>query len=379
MALSALVLGAMMASAAPADVAAGVHPIVLTDAGRRDSVSPAHVRQWKVDLYYPARPVAGATARPYAHDRQLIALLIKTGYYDQPASHILAWEKKPGPALLNAPAARRDMRLPLIVIIPGSGVAAFNYSELAAALARRGYAVAVADLPYVGISRLADGRVLNSGADPIQAQDDPVSWRPRIREWSADVSRLLDRLLSADADELPTGAKVNPKQIVVTGHSMGGIVALQVCHDDQRVEGCGDFEGAPAASDTFDLGSNKPLFVTAARSAKPDRPFKAPDFGNPMWSYLRRDGPSSWAIAITKASHMSYSDAPFEMPDTLSRFGGELMSPERSFDVYVGLVDAFVRAYGPEGGGDEAFQTFVEGIPEILARRPADVRRIGSL
>ena len=300
--------------------------------------------------------------------------MIKSGYYDIPASQIQAWKKKPGPALMDAPVAKRGSEVPLVVIAPGSGVAAFNYSELAAAFVRRGYVVAVVDLPYVGISRLQEGRFLDGASDPIQQKDDPISWRPRVRQWSADISRVLDRLLQPGSPDLPKGLRIDPRRIVITGHSLGGSVALQVCRDDERVEACGDFEGAPMAADTYDKGSQKPLFVTAARSAKVDRPFKVPDLSDEFWSYLRRSGPSSWAVAITRASHMSYSDAPFELPSTLSRFGGELMNPERSFDVYVGLVDAFARAYTPGGRGDRAFREYVNSTPEILARRTGESR-----
>lgn len=373
----AIALSAVVAPPQQSSAVVGVHPFVMTDDSRRDPVSPTHVRQWKVDLYYPVRQ--GSTAAPgsYASNPRLIERLVKSGYYDVPASKLAAWQKKPGPALLNAPAATLGQR-PLVIIAPGSGVAAFNYSELAAAIARRGYVVAVVDLPYVGISQLPDGRFLDSSADPVQQKDEPVSWRPRVREWSVDISRVLDRLLATNSSALPTGIGIDPRRIVITGHSMGGTVALQVCHDDKRVEGCGDFEGAPMASDTFDQGSQKPLFVTAARSAKPDRPFKRPDLSDDFWSYLRRNGPSSWAIAITRASHMSYSDAPFEMPETLSRFGGELMGAERSFDVYVGLVDAFARAYAPGGVGDRAFEEYLDATPEILAKRNAEASSSAS-
>ena len=305
----------------------------------------------------------GRSPAPYAPQAGLIESMAATGYYDVPTATLHGWSKKPGVAVLDAPPANARSKRPLIIIAPGSGTAAFNYSRLAAALVGKGYAVAVVALPYVGISLLNDSRLTKSEDFSGLSDDDPVKWRPAIREWSKDLSATIDRLLDPKAS-LP----IDRNRVVAVGHSTGGIVALQLCRQDARVVGCGDFEGAPQASDAFEGGNRKPIFVTASRSAKPDRPFVRPDLAEPFWSYLAKSNDHAWAIGMTKASHMSFSDAPYEMPDSLSRFGGELMSADRSFALMTGLVDAFARAYGPKGAGDREFDAFLTKQPEVLAR-----------
>ena len=340
----------------------GVTSFEITDPARPDPVSADHRRTWRVDLYYPAKDGKKAKA-PYAPQPALAETMAADGYYDVPAETIRGWSRTPGPAIADAAAADPKAKYPLILVAPGSGLASFNYSRLAAALTSKGYAVAVVALPYVGISELSDHRILKSEEFPGLDGEDPVKWRPAIRQWSADLSRTIDRLLDRGFP-----VEVDPARIAAVGHSTGGTVALQLCREDKRPLGCGDFEGTPQASDAFEGGNSKPIFVTASRSAKPDRPFQAPDFSNPFWSYLAKDNRSAWGIAITEASHMSFSDAPYVMPATLTRFGGVLMSADRSFELMTGIVDAFARAYGPNGRGDGEFQAYLSAQPEVLGK-----------
>jgi pimeloyl-ACP methyl ester carboxylesterase len=349
--------GAVARPAAPV----GVRSLTIVDTARPDPMHPSEPRTWSVDVYYPA--ARAAPALPYAPDAALIGKMTAEGYYDVPAATLQGWLAKPGPASAEAPPAPGAR--PLVTISPGSGLAAFNYSILAAALVRRGYAVVVVDHPYIGVSRLPDGRFMTASEGPSLSEDDPKAWRPAVRDWARDVSVTLDRLLTGGV----RGLRLDPSRVTVTGHSLGGTIALQVCADDARPNGCGDFEGAPEASTVFDTGPRKPSFMTAARSAKPDRPFNTPALDKPPFDFLARGGGrDGWAIAIQGGSHMSYSDAPSEMPDTLSRFGGTLMSAERSYALYAGLVDAFARAYAPGGGGSQRFAAFLRGAPEVKAR-----------
>lgn len=350
----------------------GVVSLHMVDATRQDAVHPEFKREWMVDVYYPAAPARGgkAIARKYAPDAALLARMIADGYYDTPATTLREWGARDGPALSSATPRRG--RFPLITLSPGSGVAAFNYARLASILAGHGYVVAVIDHPYVGVSRLPDGRFLLASEGHALDNEDPTTWSPAVTAWAKDVSVTIDHLL-ASGGKLPRGLLIDAGRILASGHSLGGTIAVQVCSQDRRVSACADFEGAVEPTTAFTDGPLKPTMLTGSRSAKPDRPHVAPDLGKAPWDFLRKGGGSSnWGIAVRGGSHMSFSDAPYEMPDTLSRFGGTLMSPERSMQVYAGMLDAFARAYFPGGGGNAAFGAFLATLPEVKVSSSGD-------
>lgn len=359
--LATLQAGAANPPTAPSPV--GVVDFELADPGRTDPVSQGE-RRWRVQLYYPAEAGTGS-ARPYAPDPVLLARMRSDGYYDVAPDTLAAWTERPGPARLGAHAVADA--LPLVTLSPGSGVAAFNYSELASAIARRGYAVAVVDHPHLGLSRLSDGRILSHRDDPLQQRDDPAAWQPRVLEWARDVSATLDAIPSQQAVR-DAGLRLDPQRVLAIGHSLGGTVAVEVCTQEPRVSACADFEGAVEGASAYTAGTRRPTLLVLSRSAKPDRPFETPDLARAPWDFLARgDQAGNWAVAISGGSHMSFSDAPREMPATLSRFGGTLMDAVRSEQVYVGLVDALARASFPGGGGAGAMARFLDGIPEAKA------------
>jgi pimeloyl-ACP methyl ester carboxylesterase len=351
------------ATAADAPVPVGVADVELSDAGRSDPLAPGP-RRWRVQVYYPARAGSG-TERAYADDAVLLARMRSDGYYDVAPDALAAWAKREGPARSGARAV--DVALPLVTLSPGSGVAALNYAGLASAIARRGYAVAVIDHPYLGISRLSDERILSNGDDPLQQADDPAAWQPRVVEWARDVSATLDAL-PRQQGVADAGLRLDPRRVIAVGHSLGGTVAVEVCARESRVSACADFEGAVEGTSAYGPGPLRPTMLVLSRSAKPDRPFDAPDMQRPPWDFLARGGRGdNWAVAISGGSHMSFSDAPRVMPATLSRFGGTLMDPARSEQVYAGIVDALARAYFPGGGGSASMERFFRDVPEAKA------------
>lgn len=328
----------------------GVRSQLITDDTRRDALDPSKPRQWMIDIYYRGRGAEPAASDVYARDPVLLQRMIDQGYYEVDASTLQSWSELPAPAFANAPLNGEVG--PTILLSPGSGTVAFNYSQLASSLALRGYTVVVIDHPYLGLARLPDGRVLDASDDPVQASEDPAALTPRILEWSADVSVTLDRL----------GAPFDLEHVLAVGHSTGGAIALDACTQDRRIDACMNFEGALFGSRAETGGVAKPVVSVGSRAR--GRP-QTPGLGDEMLRALSQGGsPSAWYVRVTGGSHMSFSDAPRMMPNTLTRFGGEIMSLERSDAVYAGMVDAFALAYLTGAGRDQSFADFLVGLPE---------------
>jgi hypothetical protein len=152
----------------------------------------------------------------------------------------------------------------------------------------------------------------------------------------------------------------------------GGSVALDVCAHDARIAACADFEGDLFGSRAETQGVRRPVLVTGSRAKGRPPIASAPgqDVRTRMLTVLGQAGESSvWYVKVTGGSHTSFSDAPWMMPQTLTRFGGELMTPERSADLYTGMLDAFIHAYQAGGGGDAAFQAFLATATETQGER----------
>ena len=166
----------------------GVQTITVTDAERE--------RPLTVDVTFPLLDGTDGTAHRYA--------FVTGDYYESPRA-ISATPDQVSP----------DGPFPLVVYTHGSGGLRYIHSDYTETLASYGYVVVAAD--HAG----------NTAIDQfLDTQDDRATIaynRPR------DVQVLIDSML--DPESLETVgfvASVNPEQIAVTGHSLGGYASFAV-------------------------------------------------------------------------------------------------------------------------------------------------------
>jgi len=147
---------------------------------------------------------------------------------------------------------------PVVIMRAGASAPVVNYSTLAEDLASHGYVVVGFDVPYrTGRVVFPDGRIMERTEQnnpetcvvPDRTQMERCVGRV-MTAWTADVAFALDRLARLNASDSSgklTG-RLDMTRVGVFGHSLGGAVAAQFCHEDSRCKAGIDIDGAPHGS-----------------------------------------------------------------------------------------------------------------------------------
>jgi predicted dienelactone hydrolase len=158
-------------------------------------------RSFPIEVWYPARPAAGAPLATY----ELTAGVL-----------VLAQVESPRGAVRDAPPDVRDERYPVVVFSHGSFGVRFQSVYLTEYLASHGFVVAAPDHA---------GNTIAEGIDSSIAL--PAAEMARLRP--IDVSRTLDAVLQEGEapgsllSGLPDGARAG-----VAGHSFGGFTSMRI-------------------------------------------------------------------------------------------------------------------------------------------------------
>ncbi len=140
----------------------------------------------------------------------------------------------------------------------GASASVLNYSTLAEDLASHGYVVVGFDAPYrTGRIVFPDGRIMGR-TEQNNPETCVVADRAQMERcvsrvltaWTGDIAFVLDRLARLNASDSSgtfTG-RLDMTRVGVFGHSLGGAVALQFCHEDSRCKAGIDIDGAPHGS-----------------------------------------------------------------------------------------------------------------------------------
>jgi len=206
-------------------------------------------RPLSVWLWYPVKAGASGANAPYAPGDW--SHLHKFGIGQTAFGRI-----KTG-TLLEAPIA--DGRFPIVVLMPGMGFSAPQYSTIAASLAARGYVVAGVTPTYsANVTVLNDHLVTASASgDPQTMTDDKAE--ALIPVWTADALFTARQVAAAYQDH------VDARHILYVGHSFGGAASLEACRQDAACAGAADLDGTPYGP-VVDAGLSKPLLLLSSGS-----------------------------------------------------------------------------------------------------------------
>jgi dienelactone hydrolase len=232
---------------------AGTYPVgravhELADRSRTDELNPLGgiPRVLSVWLWYPA---AARTGRPSAYLPQAWQRLHRFGWAQTDAGRV-----RPG-TYDDAPVAAGAF--PLVVLLPGLGLSAPQYTALATRLAARGYLVAAVTPTFSADVAVLNGRVVRASAAGRPASLDGPRQARLLAVWAADGRFVAGRVGAL------LGPRADRTRIVYAGQAFGGAAAIEACRTDPACAGAVDLDGVPAGP-AVQLGLQHPLLLLSA-------------------------------------------------------------------------------------------------------------------
>ncbi|WP_328617129.1 alpha/beta hydrolase [Amycolatopsis sp. NBC_00355] len=329
----------------------GPHPVgrtitEWTDHARLDPLAPqpGSPRRLSVWLWYPAAPAAEAGTAPYApgawaglHLDGALAWS-ETGFDDV---HVHA--------VADVPVAAG--RFPVVVLEPGLGFAAPQYTAIAENLASHGYLVAGVTPTYSANLTVLDGTAVPSdeAGNPsafdtadLHAGQAQVAGDRLVDVWAADARFAAAQTAGLQAQGRFAG-HVDTAATVYIGHSFGGAAALEACRSDPHCTGAADLDGTQYGA-VVHSGLTKPLLLIGSQDScvtgtcEPSAPGDQADRDAARSLVNAGTGPV-WCYRIRGAEHFDFTD-----------YGAYYFAAPAGFLLALGSIDgdlalAIVNAY----------------------------------
>jgi predicted dienelactone hydrolase len=217
-------------------------------------------------------------------------------------------------SIRDAEVSPQQRSYPVVFMRAGLAALTADYTALAEDLASHGYVVVGFDVPYRSfVVVFPDGRVIarasQNNADLVSGPQLEQLANKLEQAWSADMSFALDQLERLNASD-PSGrflGRLDLQRVGVFGHSLGGAVALQFCHDDSRCKAGIDVDGLPLGNVIADGVAQPFMILLSDHRGEPEtetRPVEA----NLRSIYDRLPADRRLEIMIRGANHFRFSD-----------------------------------------------------------------------
>ena len=272
--------------------------------GDRLGPIPDAPRQLLVWIWYPATPAPGAAPAPYLPTPWARANDAAHGIGQllfQSSSTVQAH------AVAQAHVAPQAGGYPVLLMMPGLGNSAPEYTVLAEALASSGYVVVGITPPYSSrVVVFPDGHRVD--ATEAGQPDDPAGLNQLVADWSQDEIFVLDQLAKLDHDpQDPLAGRLDLTRVGAWGHSFGGATALQTCHAVAHCQAAADLDGAPFG-DVVQKGLPKPvLFLNSEATGQSDP--CCPTVEHDIRAILHSAPPhAGYEVILHGAAHFNFED-----------------------------------------------------------------------
>lgn len=304
----------------------------------------------QIRIFYPALPIRYEKGEPYIAP-SLLKVAVEQKLMDQPEPVLQAWGKMPSHALAGA-VPIHSRRLPLMLVFPASGLPALCYTAYCDQLASDGYLVAAFDFANGGFLA-RDGKLLNED----KPGNSEYIFAQQASDWAQQASEFLNAAFSRRVSACPLAAqgvlcRIDSRRIAVLGHSLGGAAALDLAASDARVRACVNLDGVPEEPIASNGIRSTVLFIRShvdysdADLAKLHRTraewnARGKQIEASLARLLGVRGDEAWVVTVRGTNHVSFSDAPFTMPSSITRWGGNYLSAVTLNRSVMRLVEAY--------------------------------------
>jgi predicted dienelactone hydrolase len=339
--------------------AVGTQTYHWVDPARPDvfTADPDDRREVVVQVWYPAVDQPSASRAPYVADGSALAPLARLmklpdstfGYLDQVRTN----------AVPGAPAAREDVRYPVLLFSHGRGGYRQHNTAQVEELVSHGYVVAAIDHPHASAGVVfPDGRQVDM--DPRMLD------RPFIDTvipfLAQDAGFTLDRLADVDRTDDVLAGRLDLDHVGMFGVSLGGAVTGETCKNDPRLGACLPIDVFLPA-DVVDQGLRQPvMWISRDAGTMRREGWSESDVEETHRTmravYDRLSGPG-YIVLIPGMYHVDFSDFPLFSPLLAKPLGlSGSLDPQRAREI----PDAYALAF---------FDKHLKGLPAPLLDGPS--------
>ena len=308
----------------------------------------------RVQLWYPAEGSSSTEFAGYVPDPHALDVFRSVKFLDQPKCVFENWGKLKTAARERAQPLSAKNKFPLVIISPGAGMPRSAYTAYAQQLASDGFVVATVDFGSYGF--LVSG---NKALEEGPKEDNASSAEIAAEDWAAHIIEVLDEASgkhpAVDETEQAILKIVDRNRIAAMGHSIGGTASILACEKDSRFRACINADGgldftrlaASGIRGTALFLRSHPLYSTADLAMRHRTQEEFDKMGKKALAETQalfsKPGGEAWVLSIDGTGHMSYSDAPYTMPTTISRFGGTIIEPARLYKIVIHLMETYME------------------------------------
>lgn len=325
----------------------------LNDYSRNDLLNDKKPRRIPVAIYYPTLDTSQERL-DYIENKKLLSNMIAYGYNHQDSIALFKMARNKMNSIPNATIIA-NTKFPLMLFSHGLGVSKQNYALFFQEWASQGYVVVAMDHPYGGFTLFSDGQLATSRQDTLLTSESKSYLLKTLDHWADDISLAIREITSSSS---PLGKQfahiIDEEKIVAIGHSLGGNAAVLASYKDDCIRAAINMDGG-TFKENIKRRYTQPILTLRSQPVYSDEELLKKGRNRMDWDKMGKEIDAAFESAmsgaalgyelkISGAGHMSFSDAPFVLPDMITRFGGKIIDKNRCFVLINKALQVFLQS-----------------------------------